>query len=212
MFTPYYEFKRRLELHRMSKAALTHVAPEQSELVFVDHNRATWRIEVPGQNDRFMSLRSGAGDDFYVVHVDTERFYRTWLNCSPALRGIRCCDCVLRENMPNDYKYHWAVDGFSHGIDIPVPLAYAGAWMDEDLARIGFTNGITRTFWLIANRAPTFPIEVHGKRSADLLHSLVGVGSGPVQASSILKDCQCPMCTTSPAELEKLKAFMATTH
>ncbi len=207
-----YELKRHLELHRLNNAMLNHVAPEPSELVSVDHNHATWRIQVPGQCDRFMSLRSGAGNEFYVVHVDTEALYRTWLNCSPAIRGIRCCDCILRENMPNDYKYHWAVDGFSHGIDNPVPLAFVGAWMDDDLAKIGFTNGITRTFWLIANRVPTFPIEVHGKRSADLLHSLVGVGSGPVQASSILKDCQCPMCTITPAELENLKALMATTH
>ena len=92
----------------------------------------------------------------YVVIVDTHNFYKTWTGNS-----IDQC------NIYNDWelkKYYEAIDGFSKGIENPVPLAVVG-YSNE----IAFTNGITRTKWLIINRARCFPLECN-RRSAKLFH------------------------------------------
>lgn len=150
-------------------------------MVRLDDDKAVWRVPVPGEDDRFMSAKSGGIDrEKFVVQVDTELFYRTWLAGTSAWGKRDSADCVLRSEMPGDYKYPHAVSGFSQGRDNPVPLAEVNAWRDGSKVRVGFTNGITRTFWLIANRAPAFPVEVRGRQAAELLHRAVGFGAAPV--------------------------------
>jgi hypothetical protein len=155
--------------------------PKGCELVKLDDDKALWRVPVPGEADRFMSAKSGGIDrEKYVVQVDTELFYRAWLASSSAWGKRDSTDCVLRAEMPADYKYHHAVSGFAQGRDNPVPLAEVDAWREDGKVRVGFTNGITRTFWLIANRAPAFPVEVRGRDAAQLLHHAAGFGPAPV--------------------------------
>jgi len=92
----------------------------------------------------------------YVVIVDSKRFYKTWTG-----KPIEQC------NIYDDWelkKYSDAIDGFSRGIEDPVPLAVVG-YSNE----ISFTNGITRTKWLIINGACCFPLECN-RRSAKLFH------------------------------------------
>ena len=74
----------------------------------------------------------------------------------------------------NDDKYHDAEDGFSQGISNPVPLAKVNfatevtkpsIWTKltngaNQHDYISFTNGITRTIWLLCNGAKSFPVEV----------------------------------------------------
>jgi len=52
-----------------------------------------------------------------------------------------------------------------------VPLALTGAFRFEDeRVQVAFTNGITRTLWLLANQAQAFPMKVYGRESAELLN------------------------------------------
>ncbi|WP_367899679.1 hypothetical protein [Xanthomonas oryzae] len=170
---------RARELRQLDSARSSR--PEGCELVSLDHDKAVWRVPVAGEADRFMSANFGGTDhDKFVVQVDTELFYRTWLGCTSAWGKRDSADCVLRSEMRADYKYQYAVGGFSHGRDNPVPLAEVDAWREGGKVRVGFTNGITRTFWLIANRAPAFPVEVRGRDAAELLHHTAGFGPAPV--------------------------------
>ena len=76
---------RCLELHRLEMAARTHERPELPVLDWISSSEAVWRLSVPGQEPRFMSVSSGLiNQDFFIVHLDAERFYRTWLKASPA--------------------------------------------------------------------------------------------------------------------------------
>jgi hypothetical protein len=138
------------------------------------HERVVWRVPVLGQADRYMSASaSHIGSEMFAVHVDADAFYLAWLRSDDQ--------CVLRSQMPCDYKYAYAVDGFAQGSSNPVPLADVGAWNDErGRTHIGFTNGITRSFWLIANGAPSFPVQVYGRASAEVLHRTAGTAQGPI--------------------------------
>lgn len=177
---------RQIELRKLTVASATHAVPPTPELVRSDAYTAVWRVLVPDQADRFMSARSGAiNGEMFVVHLDAEAFYRAWLQSSRALRGRRSCDCVIRSTMPLDYKYRHAVTGFSHGVENPVPLAEVGAHQAGKRLHIGFTNGVTRTFWLLANRCPAFPAKVYGADSAKLLNQVAGLDPAPTPFTDV---------------------------
>lgn len=178
-----YALARQAELRKLTAP---HPVPPIPELVRSEIFTAVWRVFVPGQADRFMSARSGAiNGKVFVVHLDAEAFYRAWLESSPALRGRRSCDCVIRSAMLSDYKYRHAVTGFSHGVENPVPLAEVGAHQTGRRLHIGFINGVTRTFWLLANHCPAFPVKVYGEDSAMLLHQVAGLGAGPTPFTDV---------------------------
>ncbi|QPB72731.1 hypothetical protein XFHB_13030 (plasmid) [Xylella fastidiosa] len=142
----------------------------------LSYDCAIWRIPVSGQADRYMSASAGySGKETFVVHVDANAFYLAWLRSGSDKH------CVLRSQMPSDYKYAYAVDGFAEGSSNPVPLAEVGAWNDDrGRTHIGFTNGITRSFWLISNDAPSFPVQVYGYESAELLNRTAGTPQGMI--------------------------------
>lgn len=183
---------RHLELRQLRKAAQSHRSPELPALVKVDPFEAVWRVSIPNCEPRFMSVSFGAIDHkFFVVHLDAERFYHAWLKASPAITRRHGSDCICRSQMPSDYKPKWAVDGFSHGVNNPVPLAEAGAHVDTSgRLHLDFTNGVTRTFWLLANRCPAFPVEVYGADSASLLHHVAGIGPEPQSLAEVFSNAQ----------------------
>lgn len=137
-----------------------------------------------------------------VVHVNAEKFLELWsanpYNTSEVRRLASGNPSIWR----SDRKFAHAEDGFSHGYDNPVPLAEVGCWAQKHTDRprriflglfgshsnseervihcVGFTNGITRTIWLLANGCQEFPIECEIE-GAKLLHKLVGVPNSPVQ-------------------------------
>ena len=124
---------RSLELRRLRHAMKSHQPPASAELESLSKLKAIWRIGIPTQNDRFMSVCSGAIDEErYVVQLDAEVFYRAWLESSPAFRKKRSSDCLCRDQMHADYKFKSAATGFSHGVTNPVPLAEAGAHRSSD--------------------------------------------------------------------------------
>jgi hypothetical protein len=76
-----------------------------------------------------------------------------------------------------DYKFHHADQGFAQGPTNPVPLAYVSFAVEQRIEmsyrflwygktysmrrvpHVGFTNGVTRTIWLLANGCNAFPVE-----------------------------------------------------
>ncbi|MDZ6457374.1 hypothetical protein U4U03_22645 [Escherichia coli] len=182
---------RRRELKELDVSVVGRPRPAPAELVQVDAREAVWRVPVPGQADRFMSAKPGAiNDEMFVVRVDTEAFYRAWLRSSSTGRETRSDNCPLRSEMPQDYKFKHAVQGFAHGRENPVPLAFAGAHQERHRVDIGFSNGVTRSFWLIANKAPSFPIQVHGRESAELLNKVCGLDPAPLSFTELFAQAQ----------------------
>lgn len=186
----HYYLSRRLELLRLRKAAQSHKSPQEPSLVKVDPFKAIWKVSIPNDDPRFLSVTPGAiNHEFFIVHLDSEKFYRAWLEASNAVVKSRSSNCICRSQMPYDYKYKRAVRGFSHGVSNPVPLADVGAHCESNGDfYIGFVNGVTRTYWLLANYCPAFPVKVHGKESADLLHQIAGVGSGPQSLAQVFNN------------------------
>jgi len=144
------------------------------------------------------------GDYFVVVLVDADRFLRLWRQPVSSHPSVAHQD---PETWPSDYKYKYAVEGYSFGLDNPVPLAQVSCRRSPCnvlgnrrsffflrtravLAHAGdpcltFINGITRTIYLLSNGAKCFPILCES-RSADLLVELAGWESvAPLVLSSL---------------------------
>lgn len=165
---------------RLTEASIAQrPPPAPAQLVGVARHAATWRLTVPSQPEVFVKAKSGQDDENrYVVHVDAEAFYLAMLRRVRVLRtSAHGSACMARRNMPSDYKYAEAIAGFASSATNPVPLAEPTTSLDaEGRLQVGFTNGITRTYWLLANGCPSFPVEVSGRQEAYMLAMHAGVG------------------------------------
>lgn len=130
-----------------------------------------WRIDIPGKRYVYMS----SVDSDCVTVVNASRFYYYWLRQSLGQDRGDPAACVPKSKMKDDYKYHDAEEGFSHGLANPVPVAAIGCYLRNGKPCIGFTNGVTRTFWLISNGCKAFPIDAGDVESAQLLNRFCGV-------------------------------------
>jgi hypothetical protein len=193
LFVPinsHYGYLKKLEFFKLeAKFSENYIAPQAPVMESINHNGAIWKIELANGKSCFMKNKFCAIDkDLYVVHVDAQKFYFYWLISSLYLDDQhRSNHCVLVKDMPNDYKFKDAADGFSRGLENPVPLAYLSARYENGNPYIGFTNGVTRTMWLLANGAKSFPIEVQYEESAKHLFEFAGVGEPPLTYQN-LKD------------------------
>ena len=61
-----------------------------------------------------------------------------------------------------------------HGAKNPVPLAKVYGSGSEAAPAVDFTDGITRTLWLLVNGAPAFPVECR-RQKAEALSCAAGV-------------------------------------
>lgn len=170
----------------LDRVLANRTVPALPELVQCDTRKAVWQIDVPQNASCYMSAESGHIDDIlYVVQLDTEAFYRAWLHSTHTAKQERPDDCRLRRDMPLDYKFHRAAEGFAQGRQNPVPLAELSVYAHDHRLSIGFTNGVTRTFWLIANHAASFPAMVPGEHSARLLNDAAGLTPSPIPYGQI---------------------------
>jgi len=173
------------ELGRLDRDGLPAPAAAP-DLVHVRNNVAVWRLPVPGHADRYLKLDVGASGDRHVVMLDAARFYREWIVSSLKAPVGRSSTVSLKRDMPIDYKFHYAEDGFAAGKNNPVPLADAGANAPGWGSRIYFNDGVTRTYWLLAHGVASFPIEVSRPEPAIELHQLAGIGEGPIACADLL--------------------------
>jgi hypothetical protein len=99
-------------------------------------------------------------DERFVVIVNAKDFYEDFIGRRIHIPSFHF--------IPSNYEYKKLLDaqnGFSHGESNPVPLAEVSCWN----GCISFTNGITRTKWLVMNEAACFPVEC-SKNSARSLY------------------------------------------
>lgn len=165
---------------------------------------ATFEIPLNDSQSVHMRAELPGGEDYYaVVLVDAARFVQLWRAPYSSHREVAILD---ERTWPSDYKYQEAVEGFSHGAENPVPLAEVSCdRLPHDIveyrrrlflfksevvvarkgeAVLGFTNGITRTIFLLANGAKQFPVRCE-LNSAKLLFELAGCGHQPLLLSSL---------------------------
>jgi len=155
-----------------------------------------FEIEVSDNENVFMSIPATNDDERYVVLVNTEKFLNLWRNEPNGIHSNISMGDI--NTWKNDYKYHYAVDGFAEGFKNPVPLAsisfhqklnkvsfYKKRFfffkslikIEENLINyISFTNGITRTIWLFAHGVESFPVECLNPEGAKKLAMLAGHG------------------------------------
>jgi hypothetical protein len=152
---------------------------------------AVYEVKLPRGGSVFMSVErtNYMNDQRTVVIVDAERFLEVW-RTSAKIYPYTTEQIALQSpaEWKTDYKYNHAVDGFSRGESNPVPLAKLWVTPDQGAGKpqqIGFTNGITRTIWLLANGAKSFPIECNTE-SAAMLHALAGSGKEPITVTELL--------------------------
>ncbi|GAA0432264.1 plasmid fertility inhibition factor family protein [Massilia aurea] len=180
---------------------------EKREIYFTEC--AVFRIPTQTLGDVFMRAErpNYDADRKAVVEVDAVRFLNLWRQPHSSHREIALGD---PGTWSSDYKYRWADDGFSKGAENPVPLAEVNCGHAEhDLTEVrrrfflfteevviaprglpwlSFTNGITRTIWLLANGAPVFPVECSLDHAQEL-QRLAGVEGGrPVALSDLIPE------------------------
>lgn len=175
---------------------------------------AIYGVETRDRGTVFMSIRKSNyyNDRRSVVIVDASRFLAAWRNgygpswlgsihgfIDPIRRKLnphafgrdKWLPYLSREAWLNDYKFSKAVRGFEWGIENPVPLAEVGfATSDDDMECIvDFTNGITRTLYLLAYGAKAFPVEVSTSIADGMWNSIGAQGADkPVTVEALLAD------------------------
>lgn len=184
----YLNLVRVIESCSANWAARTHPA-QPPELILNNGQQAVWQVRL-GCGEAFMRFDRTRCDDLaHIVYCDANRFYGLWL----ATRGGHW---LLRSRMPTDYKFNRAVDGFKPGRSNPVPLA--------NVARakpVGFTNGITRTYWLLSHHARSFPVVCAEAQVAEELHALVGIGAKPIPAAELFSTAAVAGHLATPPEI-----------
>lgn len=111
-----------------------------------------------------------------VVVVDAQKFLAAWQRNPRHREPLAFSD---EQGWRDDYKFEQAEKGFSFGIENPVPMALIGISDEAAGTALGFTNGYTRTIWLLANGATAFPIECSIKE-AGVVHAVAGLNDFPV--------------------------------
>jgi hypothetical protein len=169
--------------------------------------RAVFRVPTVTRGHVFMSVADPSVRKA-VVEVDATRFLELWrqpYSSHPEVAHLGPKD------WPSDYKFRHAEAGFAEGEWNPVPLAsvscgvyveqvkivrsyYLGIrknveWREGPPSNLlGFTNGITRTIWLLTAGVRVFPVEC-GAEDAALLQRLAGLpGSVPRTVADLLPE------------------------
>lgn len=139
----------------------------------------------------YMKTRPGsvARKDVTVVHVDAKKLLLLWQKEPHNPTGVLAFGG--ESEWRADYKFNCAEIGFLQGQRNPVPLArivcaehdkYEPVYKKGFIFfrklvgyktlkehHIGFIDGITRTIWLLANGAESFPIECESSSSQKLI-------------------------------------------
>lgn len=137
--------------------------------------RIIFTVPLPNMDPAYMSMTitEYGMENSAVVIVDAQKFLHLWRSDPYGTHAELANGTPL--TWPNDYKYDRAVAGFSHGRANPVPLpdisfgtaprptdaSYQKSRTNgsEQVEYIAFTNGITRTIWLLAQGCKAFPVK-----------------------------------------------------
>ena len=177
------------ELRALAKDAKRNRVVYPCPVVASNSKVAIWEISVPGMKPCYMKLAATSHLDSYVVRVDAEKFFRAWLEGSGVGRNKAPDDCEPRHRLPEDYKFHWPGRHFPQGIENPVPLADVSiGTRQKGKLSISFADGVTRTKWLIANRAESFPVHIRDRECAELMNKVAGMDKAPIPLDSLFSE------------------------
>ena len=156
-------------------------------------------FELQTKNNQMLYLKHPIfrypSDEVKLVFVQAENFLTMWRNMQypqePQLSWGN------ENDWRNDYKFHYAEQGFNLGRRNPVPLAEVSCreyikrtpiykkhflwfeklvgYSEESIAECSFINGITRTIYLLANGIKQFPVYVYNEKNAILLAKHAGI-------------------------------------
>src|SRR5437763_1891806 len=125
--------------------------------------RLVFSVAMPSGTPVYMSVKPSTYgfDDYGVVVVEAHAFLSLW-RAEP--HGIHAKDANGHpESWREHYKFAAAACGFLRGLSDPVPLAEVSCEAEtnttvRDLSQsyVFFSNGITRTIWLLANGCTAF--------------------------------------------------------
>ena len=163
------------------------------------------------RGDQFMCTGHVSGDlleEFSVVEVDAGYFLEMWRN--DTYEAHLDVSQGNPKTWVQDRKFPKAEKGFSYGETNPVPLAmltcairdlkkdvwqrrllffreYMGAQVYKRVPYVTFSNGITRTIWLLTYGAEYFPV-MCGTSNAELLQLMAGRPEGKPKTIRALLD------------------------
>lgn len=158
------------------------------------HNIQAAVFKIPtSRGDVFMCNYKEA--ERAIVEVDARKFLALWREPFSSHPEVASGN---PETWRNDSKFHWPDDHFAEGLKNPVPLAQVGIYIvtrttpvrrrklfffkslagveTSESPSLNFTDGITRTIWLLSFGAKSFPVQC-SIAEAPLLQRLAGTGS-----------------------------------
>lgn len=174
-----------------------------SQDAFKRNSKAVFTVPLPDRSPVYMSfdLVEHMNDTWACVIVDSSRFLSLWRNEAYSIHRKEAMGTP--ESWKQDYKFDRAEEGFGCGKDNPVPLAYVSFGMSthtevsykflkfgksissKEVPSVGFTDGITRTIWLMANHCRCFPIKC-SLPGAEELNKYAGASASSVMRISDL--------------------------
>ncbi|WP_243351996.1 plasmid fertility inhibition factor family protein [Stenotrophomonas acidaminiphila] len=146
-------------------------------MVGLTPDRVVWEVATAaGPRLMYQDSRNNM-DQMYFVHVEARRFYLGMLHAgggflrtTPDGNG-----CLPRALMHTDYKFEKAAENFAVRERPIVDLAFPSPGLNSGELSIDFNDGTTRTYWLLANDCPAFPVRVSGLWRAELLMRHAGI-------------------------------------
>lgn len=174
---------------------LIKALPSFVGIAWLHHTRrALFGVQVPGRGTVYMY--AAASSDLAIVEVESERLLKLW-QCPTSREPWLAFG--NQQSWRADRKFALAEQGFSAGIGNPVGVPLVGCceityppavwhWTGgKELMRkkaatelhFGFVDGITRTLWLLAHGARSFPVTCSPREGMILSHH-AGVSPGEV--------------------------------
>lgn len=139
---------------------------------------------VPTQERGTVYMRVNGDEKTSVVVVDSVRFLALWrLSGEPLAQKSQL-------EWKEDYKIEDAEKGFTAGKNNPVPVIHVSFEIQKPHGQmqVGFSDGYTRTIWLLTHGAAAFPVKCKND-TAHALYTAAGVQySRPVTTKDLLKD------------------------
>ncbi|MBQ9620130.1 MAG: hypothetical protein IJR44_06525 [Neisseriaceae bacterium] len=138
------------------------------------------RFAIPLEDGRVVYMcerfeRGSAEIDAHIVLLDTQKFINIWRHMpdTDQYQGIQKGNKSIWLSPKTNRYIAMTNSHFADGKNNPVPLA----WLNCSNLADGFywTNGMTRTMWLLSYNAKFIPILTIGKQSAKTLSVFVGV-------------------------------------
>lgn len=125
-------------------------------------------FKIPIKDDRqvYMKHFLDINAQGFIIIIDTKKFIRTWRKSrnDPRIPNYHIGN---EELWRADYKFHYPEESFQLGKENPVPIATEIHCVGQyPNCNISFSDGITRTIWLLANEAEYFPIVARDINSA----------------------------------------------